>query len=134
MDKGEKFKVLLPCPIPFLPSVALPSHLLLSPISAPIPPFSATLNTHILDAAGCWMPCQVHVRGSMSKTKKSSRFFSFRSFIAGAKNNIVGMFGFVKEGRASDDAFKERIENEKRLMEEVARRKAAKAAEGQQKP
>jgi len=72
---------------------------------------------------------KVHVRTSMKKGKKSSRFFSIRSFYDGARNNILGMIGFVKEGRKSKDAFEERIDNEKKLMEEVARRKALKKAQ-----
>jgi hypothetical protein len=83
------------------------------------------------------------------------------SFYDGARNNILGMIGFVKEGRKSKDAFEvtsrgtplpallpcappscaprlvriavlspqERLDNEKKLMEEVARRKAQKKAQ-----
>lgn len=71
----------------------------------------------------------VHVRPSMAKAKSSGRFFSFRSFIAGAKNNILGMVGFVKEGRASRARFQERIGAEEELAKLVAMRKAQKAKE-----
>mmetsp|Transcript_5514 Transcript_5514/g.14573 ORF Transcript_5514/g.14573 Transcript_5514/m.14573 type:complete len:219 (-) Transcript_5514:139-795(-) len=71
---------------------------------------------------------EVYVRPTMTKTKKSSRFFSFRSFIAGAKNNILGMIGFVREGRKSKNQFKERIQREDDITAMVAARKAAKAA------
>ena len=43
----------------------------------------------------------VHVKGSMKKPKKSARFYSFRSIVAGWKNNLMGMFGFVREGARS---------------------------------
>lgn len=69
---------------------------------------------------------KVFVRPNMKKTKKATRFFSFSSFLAGAKNNILGMIGFVKEGRQSKKAFDDRINAEKELMEKVKARKAAK--------
>jgi len=69
----------------------------------------------------------VFVRASMTKSKKSSRFFSFRSFIAGAKNNILGMVGFVREGRKSKNAFDERLEREAEVLAAAKARKAARA-------
>ena len=75
----------------------------------------------------------VHVRGSMIKTAKSSRFYSFKSIIAGAKNNLLGMVGFVREGRKSKDAFKHRIDSEKELLEAAKARKAARMAAEQKK-
>ena len=75
----------------------------------------------------------VHVRGSMVKTAKSSRFYSFKSIIAGAKNNLLGMVGFVREGRRSSSSFKHRIDSEKELLEAVKARKAARLAAQQQK-
>ena len=77
---------------------------------------------------------KVHVRPSMAKVKKSSRFFSFRSFIAGFRNNLLGMVGFVRDGRKSGDAFKHRIDSEKELMERVAAKKAAKLLSEQGMP
>jgi len=74
---------------------------------------------------------KVHVRTSMKQGKKSSRFFSLRSFYDGFKNNVLGMVGFVREGRKSQSAFDERIANEKKLLEEVKRRKAEKARQQQ---
>ena len=73
----------------------------------------------------------VHVRGSMVKTAKSSRFYSFKSILAGAKNNLLGMVGFVREGKRSDATFKHRIDSEKELLEKVKARKAARLAEQQ---
>lgn len=69
----------------------------------------------------------------MVKSKKSSKFFSFRSFLAGAKNNILGMIGFVKEGRKSKDAFKERLQREEDLLAKAAAKKAARLAAEQGK-
>jgi hypothetical protein len=70
---------------------------------------------------------EVTVRPSMVKSKKSSRFFPFTSFISGAKNNILGMVGFVREGRKSRDAFNDRMNFEEELAAKVAAKKAAKA-------
>eukprot|EP00967_Tisochrysis_lutea_P139153 scaffold252322_cov40-Tisochrysis_lutea.AAC.1 len=54
-----------------------------------------TLGSNALGSEG------VFVRGTMVKPSKSSRFFSFKSFIAGFRNNFLGMVGFVKEGPLS---------------------------------
>jgi len=70
----------------------------------------------------------IFVRASMTKTKKASRFFSFRSFIAGFRNNLLGMFGFVREGRKSQNRFQERLDNEQRILEIAAAKKAARLA------
>ena len=64
----------------------------------------------------------VSVRESMVKpTKKSSRFFSFTSFIAGFKNNLLGMVGFVRTGASEGKNFNARIDGEKELMAKVGR-------------
>lgn len=55
-----------------------------------------------------------------------------RSFIAGARNNILGMVGFVREGRKSGNRFNERINAEKVLMAKVAAKRAAKEAAAKQ--
>jgi len=75
----------------------------------------------------------VTVRGSMIKTAKSSRFYSFKSIIAGAKNNLLGMVGFVREGRRSKNNFKDRIDAEAELLEKAKARKAARLAAEQGK-
>ena len=74
---------------------------------------------------------EVHVRGSMIKTAKSSRFYSLKSIIAGAKNNLLGMVGFVREGRKSRERFRERIAAEEELKRRIAERKAQKKAAAQ---
>jgi len=72
----------------------------------------------------------VYVRpGMVSKGKKSSRFFSFRSFLAGFKNNLVGMIGFVRESRKSQNQFEERMSLEQELLAKAAAKRAARAAE-----
>jgi hypothetical protein len=73
---------------------------------------------------------EVRVRGSMVASKAASRFFSIRSFIAGFRNNLLGMIGFVREGRKSTNQFQQRLDNERRLLEIAAAKKAAKAKEG----
>lgn len=74
---------------------------------------------------------QVFVRPTMVKGKKSSRFFSVRSFFDGFKNNILGMVGFVKEGplsRKGRENFNQRISAEQELLERAKARKAAREA------
>ena len=51
-----------------------------------------------------------------------------RSFVAGAKNNILGMVGFVREGRKSKGAFQERMDIEKDILARAAAKKAARIA------
>jgi len=67
----------------------------------------------------------VHVRGSMKKSKKSARFYSFRSIVAGWKNNVLGMVGFVREGRKSQANFNDRLDMEAKIIAEAKARKAA---------
>ena len=69
------------------------------------------------------VPYEVFVRASMVQTKKASRFFSIRSFIAGFRNNLLGMVGFVREGRKSQNRFEERMDDERRIMELAAAKK-----------
>ena len=73
---------------------------------------------------------EVHVRGSMIKTAKSSRFYSFKSILAGFRNNLLGMVGFVRDGRRSENAFKHRLDSEAQLLAEAKARKAARLAAG----
>jgi len=70
----------------------------------------------------------VFVRGSMIKTAKASRFYSFKSILAGARNNVLGMVGFVREGRRYKESFNDRIDGEKELLEKVKAKKAARLA------
>ena len=43
------------------------------------------------------------------------------------KNNIMGMVGFVREGRKSQNRFDERLDGEAEIMKIAAAKKAAKA-------
>jgi len=70
----------------------------------------------------------VHVRGSMKKTAKASRFYSFKSIIAGARNNLLGMVGFVRDSRKSKSAFTDRLDAEEELIQAAKVRKAARLA------
>ena len=74
------------------------------------------------------VPYEVFVRASMVQTKKASRFFSIRSFIAGFRNNLLGMVGFVREGRKSQNRFEERMDDERRIMELAAAKKARRSS------
>jgi hypothetical protein len=74
---------------------------------------------------------EVTVKPGMIKSKKSSRFFSVRSFVDGWVNNILGMIGFVRTGASEGKNFKVRLDNEAEIARLVAERKAKKAAEKQ---
>lgn len=50
----------------------------------------------------------VQVKAVTSKAKSSGTFFSFRSFIMGFWNNLLGMVGFVKMRRAARENWEER--------------------------
>ena len=71
----------------------------------------------------------VTVKPSMvKKSKKSSRFYSVRSFIDGWVNNIIGMFGFIKTSATEGKNFNDRIDGEAEILAKVAARKKAKLA------
>ena len=55
-----------------------------------------------------------------------------RSFISGAKNNLLGMVGFVREGRKSKNAFNERMEREKELLALAEAKRKARLDKGGQ--
>jgi len=62
--------------------------------------------------------------------KKPSTFFSPASFMEGVVNNGLGMVGFVKECAGADPEFEERMERERRIAEEVEKRRLEKVAAG----
>lgn len=70
---------------------------------------------------------EVFVRDTMKKAKRSSRFYSFKSLIAGAKNNILGMVGFVRDARRSKENFNTRLNKEDDIMALAEARRKAKA-------
>lgn len=76
---------------------------------------------------------EVTVKKGMIKSKKSSRFFSVRSFIDGWVNNILGMIGFVRTSAGEGKNFKARLDNEAEIAQLVAKRKAAKKAAEKEK-
>ena len=70
---------------------------------------------------------RIFVRPGMVKSKRSTAFFSFTSFLAGFYNNFLGIVGFVREGIKGKKNFQDRISAEEELKAKVAARKAAKA-------
>ena len=73
---------------------------------------------------------EVTVKKGMIKSKKSSRFFSVRSFVDGWVNNILGMIGFVKTSATEGKNFRDRLDGEDEVARLVAERKAKRLAEG----
>ena len=59
---------------------------------------------------------------------KSSKFYSFKSFVMGWYNNILGMVGFVKTSATEGKNFRDRLDGEDEVARLVAERKAARLA------
>jgi len=72
---------------------------------------------------------KVQVRQGAVKAKKTSRFFSLSSFRDGFWNNLLGMVGFVREGRRCNKEYQQRITEEARIREmALAKRRALEAS------
>lgn len=70
----------------------------------------------------------IEVKEVKNKAKSSGKFYSFRSFIMGFYNNVLGMFAFVKTRRAARKNYDERMEFEAMVAKRTAEKKAAKEA------
>jgi Ferredoxin len=70
----------------------------------------------------------IEVQEVKNKAKSSGKFYSFRSFIMGFYNNLIGMIGFVKTRRAAKKNYIERIEFEDLVARKTAEKKAARLA------
>jgi len=70
------------------------------------------------------------VKETKSRAKSSGKFYSFRSFIMGFYNNLIGMVGFVKTRKAAKKNWSERQEYEDLIAKKVAAKKAAREAAG----
>lgn len=71
-------------------------------------------------------PMTITVKASMvAPSKKSSKFFSVKSFVSGFWNNLLGMVGFVRSGARSSNAFKERMAREADIAQRAAMKRAA---------
>jgi len=70
----------------------------------------------------------IQVKEVKSKAASSGKFYSFRSFIMGFWNNLLGMVGFVKERRAAKRNWEERREYEDMIKQRTLEKKRAKAA------
>ena len=80
---------------------------------------------------GEYAPLVIQVKATKAKVVSSGKFFSFKSFILGFWNNLLGMFGFVRDRRKARKNWQERMSKEeeiKRLTEEKRRQRAAAAA------
>lgn len=89
---------------------------------------------------GQWIrPCQTNVPGNLApgeeyvvqvkevknKAVSSGKFYSFRSFIMGFYNNLLGMVGFVKYRRAAKKNWLERQEYEDLIRQKTMQKKIA---------
>mmetsp|Transcript_18403 Transcript_18403/g.25522 ORF Transcript_18403/g.25522 Transcript_18403/m.25522 type:complete len:222 (+) Transcript_18403:116-781(+) len=68
------------------------------------------------------------VKETKARAKSSGKFYSFRSFIMGFYNNLIGMVGFVKTRKAAKKNWSERQEYEDLIAQKVAEKKAARDA------
>ena len=65
----------------------------------------------------------VQVKAVKSKSTSSGTFFSFRSFIMGFWNNLLGMVGFVKMRRAARENWEERKAYESLVRQKTMEKK-----------
>ncbi len=70
----------------------------------------------------------ITVKETKNRSKKSSKFYSFRSILSGAKNNLLGMVGFVKTRRLAKRNYEERIEYEELIERKTREKRAARLA------
>lgn len=73
----------------------------------------------------------IQVKGTKAKVVSSGKFFSAKSFVLGFWNNLLGMFGFVRDRRRARKNWQDRMDKEdeiKRLAEEKRRKRAEAAA------
>mmetsp|Transcript_112527 Transcript_112527/g.220556 ORF Transcript_112527/g.220556 Transcript_112527/m.220556 type:complete len:234 (+) Transcript_112527:55-756(+) len=69
----------------------------------------------------------VQVKAIKTKSKSSGTFFSFRSFIMGFWNNLLGMIGFVKFRKAAKKNWEERKAYEDLVAQKTLEKKMRKA-------
>lgn len=69
----------------------------------------------------------VQVKAIKSKSKSSGTFFSFKSFIMGFWNNLLGMIGFVKFRKAAKKNWEERKAYEDLVAQKTLEKKMRKA-------
>ncbi len=74
----------------------------------------------------------IQVKEVKSKGRSSGKFYSFRSFIMGFYNNVLGMIGFVKDRRLARRNYNERIEYEDMIAKLAAEKRAAREAAAKQ--
>jgi hypothetical protein len=60
-----------------------------------------------------------------NKAKSSGKFYSFRSFLMGFYNNLLGMVGFVKRRRAAKKNWEERMEMEDLIRQKTLEKRRA---------
>jgi hypothetical protein len=80
---------------------------------------------------GEYAPLVIQVKATKAKVVSSGKFFSVKSFLLGFWNNLLGMFGFVRDRRKARKNWQERMSKEdeiKRLTEEKKRKKMMEAA------
>jgi len=72
----------------------------------------------------------VQIKAVKSRSKSSGTFFSFRSFIMGFWNNLLGMIGFVKFRRAAKQNWDERKAYEDLVAQKTLEKKLRRAQAG----
>eukprot|EP00622_Pseudochattonella_farcimen_P004504 FR739896.1.p1 GENE.FR739896.1~~FR739896.1.p1 ORF type:complete len:156 (-),score=18.12 FR739896.1:47-514(-) len=70
----------------------------------------------------------ITVKAGKRRAKKASKFFSATSFLSGAKNNLIGMVGFVVTRRKAKKNFEERMKFEDMLAQKVREKQATREA------
>jgi hypothetical protein len=74
----------------------------------------------------------VVVKDVKNKARSSGKFYSFKSFIMGFYNNLIGMVGFVKYRRNAKKNWQERQEYEELVRQKTLEKKRLRAKQQQQ--
>jgi len=78
-------------------------------------------------ATGAIEPLVIKVKATKSKVVSSGKFFSFKSFILGFWNNLIGMFGFVRDRSVAKKNWEDRISFEDKVAAMTAEKKRKRA-------
>lgn len=71
----------------------------------------------------------VQVKETKSKVVSSGKFYSFRSFLLGFWNNLLGMIAFVFRRKTADKNWKDRMEFEDLIAKKAREKREARLAE-----
>ena len=74
----------------------------------------------------------IQVKGTSAKVVSSGKFYSIKSIILGFWNNLLGMGGLVRDRRKAKKNWQDRMDNEDRIKQLTAEKKAKKKQQSKQ--